>query len=97
MTIQTQYPLNIWYGAGFGYKFFKEKLTTSLSAFGFLEKERDYKLVTRDPAFRYTSVTTMPFRGLSVSLTWNFGKMTENVSKKKGVTNDDLIGGGQSN
>jgi outer membrane receptor protein involved in Fe transport len=97
VTIQTQYPLNIWYGAGLGYKFFKEKLTTSLSAFGFLEKERDYKLITRDPAFQYTSVTTMPFRGLSMSLTWNFGKMTENVSKKKGVTNDDLIGGGQSN
>jgi outer membrane receptor for ferrienterochelin and colicin len=97
VTFQTQYPLNIWYGAGLGYKLFKEKLTVSASAFGFLEKERDYKLITRDPAFQYTSVTTMPFRGLSLSLTWNFGKMTENVSKKKGVTNDDLIGGGQSN
>ena len=97
VTIQTQYPLNIWYGTGLGYKFFNEKLTASVSAFGFLEKERDYKLITRDPAFQYTSVTTMPFRGISFSLTCNFGKMKENVSKKKGVTNDDLIGGGQSN
>jgi hypothetical protein len=38
----------------------------------------------------------MPFRGLSFSLSWNFGKLTENVSKKKGVNNDDLIGGGNS-
>ena len=96
VTIQTQYPLNIWYGAGLGYKFFKEKLTLSASAFGFLEKERDYKLITRDPAFQYTSVTTMPFRGISFSLSYNFGQLKENVSKKKGVTNDDLIGGGQS-
>jgi hypothetical protein len=96
VTIQTQYPLNIWYGAGLGYKFFKEKLTLSASAFGFLEKERDYKLITRDPSFQYTSVTTMPFRGISFSMTYNFGQLKENVSKKKGVTNDDLIGGGQS-
>lgn len=96
VTIQTQYPLNIWYGAGLGYKFFKEKLTLSASAFGFLQKERDYKLITRDPAFQYTSVTTMPFRGISFSLSYNFGQLKENVSKKKGVTNDDLIGGGQS-
>jgi len=32
-----------------------------------------------------------------LSLSWNFGKLTENVSKKKGVNNDDLIGGGNSN
>jgi outer membrane receptor protein involved in Fe transport len=96
VTIQTQYPLNIWYGAGLGYKFFKEKLTLSASAFGFLQKEREYKLITRDPAFQYTSVTTMPFRGISFSMTYNFGQLKENVSKKKGVSNDDLIGGGQS-
>ena len=96
VTIQTQYPLNIWYGTGLGYKLFKEKLTVSVSASNFFQEERDYKLITRDPAFEYTSVTTMPFRGLSFSLTWNFGQLKENVSKKKGVTNDDLIGGGQS-
>jgi hypothetical protein len=26
-----------------------------------------------------------------LSLTYNFGKLTENISKKKGVTNDDLL------
>lgn len=96
VTIQTQYPLNIWYGAGLGYKLLKEKLTASVSATGFLEKERDYKLTTRDPSFQYTSVTTMPFRGIAFSLSYNFGQLKENVSRKKGVSNDDLIGGGQS-
>jgi hypothetical protein len=96
VTIQTQFPLNIWYGSNMGYKLFKEKLTVSLGASNFLRKNRDFKMVTTDPNFRYTSISTMPFRGLSMGLTWNFGKMTENVSKKKGITNDDQIGSGQS-
>jgi hypothetical protein len=97
VTIQTSYPLNLWYGLSVGYKFFNEKLTTSIGAANFFQKERDWQLVTKDPLFQYTSTSTMPFRGLSLSITWNFGKLTENVSKKKGVNNDDLISNGQSN
>ena len=96
VSIQTKYPLNIWYGAGFGYKLFKEKLTISLMASNFFQKTRDFKLVTTDPNFTSTSISTMPFRGLALNLSWNFGKLTENVSKKKGVNNDDLLGNGQS-
>lgn len=96
VTIQTSYPLNLWYGINAGYKFFKEKLTLSVGALSFLKKEWDYRLVTKDPAFTYTSSSILPFRGFTFSISWNFGKLTESVSKKKGVSNDDLIGGGQS-
>ncbi|HEV7783180.1 MAG TPA: outer membrane beta-barrel protein, partial [Chitinophagaceae bacterium] len=97
VTIQSRFPLNIWYGAGMGIKWFKEKLTTSMMASNFFQKNRDYTMVTTDPYFQTSSTTTMPFRGINLSLTWNFGKMTENVSRKKGVNNDDLLGNGQSN
>jgi outer membrane receptor protein involved in Fe transport len=97
VTIQTQYPLNIWYGLSAGYKLFKEKFTVSVGLANFLQKNRTWQLVTKDPAFQYTSTSIMPFRGISLSLNWNFGKMTENVSKKKGVSNDDQISTGQSN
>jgi len=97
VTIQTSYPFNLWYGINAGYKMFKEKLTLSVGVANFLHKEWDYRLQTIDPAFTYTSTSTMPFRGLSFSISWNFGKMTESVSKKKGVTNDDLLGAGQGN
>ena len=30
-------------------------------------------------------------RGAVLSLTYNFGKLSENVSKKQGVNNDDLL------
>ncbi len=97
VTIQSKYPLNIWYGMGMGYKLFKEKVTVSLMGNNFLQKYRDWKMVTTDPNFQTTSVTTMPFGGVALALTWNFGKLTENVSKKKGVNNDDLLGNGQGN
>jgi hypothetical protein len=97
VTIQASYPLNIWYGTGMGYKMFKEKFTLSLSASNFFQKYRDYRMVTNDPNFTTTSVTSLPFRAISVSVNWTFGKMTENVSRKKGVTNDDSLGGQSGN
>lgn len=96
VTIQTSYPLNMWYGISAGYKMFKEKLTASFGMSNFFEKEHTYKLVTIDPLFQYTSQSTFPFRGISLSLSYNFGKLTENVSKKKGVQNDDQLSSGNS-
>lgn len=97
VTIQTSYPFNLWYGINAGYKLFDEKLTLSIGISNFLRKEWDYEMKTVDPNFTYTSTSTMPFRGLSFSVNWSFGKLKENVSKKKGVTNDDLLGRGQGN
>jgi len=96
VTIQTSYPLNLWYGINLGYKMFNEKLNISAGLSNFLEKERDWEMITTDPAFQYISTSTMPFRGISISLSWSFGKLTENVSKKKGVTNDDALSTGNS-
>ncbi|RYF82755.1 MAG: TonB-dependent receptor, partial [Chitinophagaceae bacterium] len=97
VTIQTSYPMNIWYGIHAGYKMFDEKLTLSAGISNFFEKERTWELRTIDPSFEYISKTTSPFRALSFSLTWNFGKLSESVSKKKGVTNDDLLSSGGGN
>lgn len=97
ITIQTTYPLNLWYGLNVGYKFFNEKLTVSGGVSNFFQKDRDFVTRTIDPAFTYTSTSTMPFRGFSISVNWSFGKLSENVSKKKGVNNDDLLGGGNGN
>lgn len=95
-AIQTTYPLNLRYGLNAGYKFFGEKVSLSFGLSNFLQKERDFVTRTVDPAFMYTSTSTMPFRGFSFSINWCFGKLSENVSKKKGVTNDDQLGGGGS-
>jgi hypothetical protein len=96
VTFQTSYALNLWYGIGTGIKLWNDKFNVSIGISNFAQKDRDYKTVTKDPAFRTTNVSTLPNRGFSLGLTWNFGKMTENVSKKKGVQNDDLVGGSAS-
>ena len=90
-TIQTTFPLGTWHNIAFNYKVFKNKVNISLRAVNFLIKDWDNKIITRDKNFTNTNITTLPRRAAVLALTWNFGKLTENVSKKKGVTNDDIL------
>jgi len=70
---------------------FRDKINISLRAVNYLEKTRNYKTITKDQYFYNTNVTRQIRRGVVLALTWNFGKLTENVSKKKGVNNDDIL------
>lgn len=88
---------NGYYQVNFGYKFFNEKLSTTINFNNFFVKDRTVKYVVDNPSFRTTNLNTVPYRVIYLGATWNFGKLKENVSKKKGVTNDDLLSGGQSN
>ena len=90
-SIQTTYPFNLWYNVALTYKFLKDKLTVSLRTVNFFEKTHDYKTITKDQNFYNSNITTQVRRGGVLMLMWNFGKLTENVSKKKGVNNDDLL------
>lgn len=90
-SIQTTYPFNVWHNLSVNYKILKEKLNISVRAINSFEKTRDFKTITKDQNFYNTNTTTQIRRGVVLALTWNFGKLTENVSKKKGVSNDDVI------
>ena len=90
-TIQTTYPFNPWHNVAFNYKVFKNKVNISLRAVNVYEKNRDFKTVTKDKNFYSANTTRQPRRAAVLALTWNFGKLTENVSKKKGVNNDDIL------
>jgi hypothetical protein len=90
-TIQTSFPFSPWHNIAFNYKIFKEKVNISLRAVNFLEKDRDFKTITQDRNFYNTNVLTQKRRAGVLALTWNFGKLKENVSKKKGVNNDDIL------
>jgi len=90
-TIQTTYPFNTWHNVAFNYKVFKNKINISLRAINYFEKTRDFKTITKDQNFYNTNITRRIRRGGVLALTWNFGKLTENVSKKKGVNNDDIL------
>ena len=91
VTIQTTYPLTFWYNLAFNQKLFKDKFSVSLRAVNFIEKTHDYKTVTRDENFTTTNINKQLRRAVALALSYNFGKLTENVSRKKGVNNDDLL------
>ncbi|OQP44531.1 hypothetical protein A4H97_09150 [Niastella yeongjuensis] len=90
-TIQTTYPFNTWHNLAFNYKVFKDKFLISVRGINYYEKNRAFKNITKDPNFYNTNTTTLIRRGMVLALTWNFGKLAESVSKKKGVNNDDVL------
>jgi outer membrane receptor protein involved in Fe transport len=90
-TIQTTYPFATWHNVAVNYKLFNNKINISVRAVNYYEKTRDYKTITKDQHFYSTNINQQIRRGGVLALTWNFGKLNENVSKKKGVNNDDLL------
>ncbi|MBO9561580.1 MAG: TonB-dependent receptor, partial [Niastella sp.] len=90
-TIQTTYPFNPWHNVALNYKVFKNKINISLRAVNYYEKNRAFTSITKDKNFYNTNTTRMIRAGGVLALTWNFGKLTESVSKKKGVNNDDIL------
>lgn len=85
------YPFSTWYNLAMNYKMLKDKLTVSLRTVNFFEQSRDFRMIVKDPNFSTTNINTQIRRGAVLSLTFNFGKLNESVSKKKGVSNDDLL------
>jgi outer membrane receptor protein involved in Fe transport len=90
-TIQSTYPFNTWHNVAFNYKVFKKKINISLRAVNYFEKTHDFETITKDQDFYNSNIIRQPRRAAVLALTWNFGKLTENVSKKKGVANDDIL------
>lgn len=90
-TIQTTFPFNPWHNVALNYKVFKNKINISLRAVNYYEKTRDFTSITKDKNFYNSNITRVNRRAGVLALTWNFGKLTESVSKKKGVSNDDIL------
>lgn len=87
----TTFPDNYFYGFNFIYKMFKEKLTVTASATNFFEERRKLTFITENENFITENVNRVPFRNFGLALNYSFGRLKENVSKKKGVNNDDQV------
>ena len=90
VQLQGRYGYSYNYGLGAQYKFFKKKLTVTVSAYNFFEKEQVWRSYFRDVNFQTQQWNYRPARSINIGLRWTFGKLTENVSRKRGVSNDDL-------
>jgi outer membrane receptor protein involved in Fe transport len=87
----STFPDNYFYGLSFGYKLFKQKLTITANATNFFEKERKLRFFTETENFITENRNDVLFRNFGLALNYSFGRLKENVSKKKGVNNDDQV------
>jgi hypothetical protein len=87
----TTFPDNYFYGFNFIYKMFKEKLTVTASVMNFFQEDRKLIFLTENENFVTENRNTIPFRNFGLALNYNFGRLKESVSKKKGVNNDDQV------
>ncbi|HEX7847309.1 MAG TPA: outer membrane beta-barrel protein [Chitinophagaceae bacterium] len=87
----STFPDNYFYSFNFIFKTFKQKLTITASATNFLTENRELNFKTENAYVTTENTNTVPFRNIGLALSYNFGRLKENVSKKKGVTNDDQV------
>ncbi|GAB3522607.1 TonB-dependent receptor [Emticicia fontis] len=73
------------------YKLFKDKITVTVAAARFFTKYATVRTIQKDVNFRSENINTFQIRNFRLGIIWNFGKLKENVSKKKGVNNDDVL------
>ncbi len=81
------------YGISSQFKFLESKIVTGLALYNFFMKEGYLKRVSTFEDFNFSRQQEqfVPFRYITLNLTWNFGKLSDNVSKKRGVQNNDLL------
>lgn len=99
-SVTLQGRSGAWYNyqAGVSKSFLKNRsLRFALLCDMFAQKERVWRNSTTDPLFESKSEGFMPARAWRVSVSWRFGKLKENVSRKRGVSNSDTKSGGSSN
>lgn len=89
-SLQTDFASVGTYLISGGAKLLKDKLLVNLNIENFLSKTYKIKNTVETPGFLTQNVTTQPFQLLRGSITWNFGKLKEAVSRKKGINNEDI-------
>jgi hypothetical protein len=90
-TPNNTFPDNYFYSFNFAYKVFKQKLTITANITNFFEEKRKFVFLTENDYFITKNTNTVLFRNFGLALSYSFGRLKENVSKKKGVTNDDQV------
>ena len=84
-----------YYGTSVSRDFLKKKLNVSVNARNFLEKQISFSSFTQTSTYRNEFMMFRPARNFSISLSYRFGEMKEQIKKaQRGIENDDVKGGG---
>jgi hypothetical protein len=79
------------YQINVGYTLIKDKLSGTVNFNNILHKNFSNKSYVETAAIYQENTNINPYRVTYFGLTYRFGRLKENVSRKKGVTNDDLL------
>ncbi|RZL16412.1 MAG: TonB-dependent receptor [Pedobacter sp.] len=80
------------YQVNFGYVLLKDKLSGTVNFNNTFKKDFYAKSYVENANFQTVNTNINPYRVIYFGMTYRFGKLKENVSRKKGVNNDDLLG-----
>jgi outer membrane receptor protein involved in Fe transport len=97
-TIQGTNPSFSLLGAGVRKQFLKKKASLGINTLEPFNKYKDFNTKLSSPGFTQTSTFAFPFRSVGLTFSYSFGKTTFSnpQEKKKGVNNDDLKQGGDT-
>lgn len=91
INLQGRQGLQYWYGAGAYVKLLNNKLRITLRLNNFLQNEMlIWRRTSKGVDFNTVQSIYSRGRNIGLGISWSFGKLTDNVSKKKGVSNDDV-------
>lgn len=90
IQLQGKLPFNYWYDAGVTYKLLNNQLRVTLRANNFLQQYMTYKRKFSDVGFTQELTNRFRQRTIDISVKWNFGKLSESTSRKRGVKTDDI-------
>ena len=93
ITLQGKNSGYYGYELGCNYKIVEDKWEVSLGLENFASNKLTFSSYQKDPNFENSGSYSVAGRMISVSLDYNFGKLEDEVSRKKGVSNDDGGGG----
>lgn len=91
VSLQGKFPANYFYGVTAAVKFFKDKFILNINAQNLHKENFEYKSAVTTPGVINRTTIINPWRNFGLGITWNFGKLKEVVSKKKGINNDDGV------
>jgi hypothetical protein len=78
-------------GSGLNYQLLENKLRIGLMAQNYFAKYYNYTTYITGTEFEATQTNRNLMGKMVLTVNWNFGKLKEQTSKKKGVTNDDQL------
>jgi hypothetical protein len=91
IDLQSTYSIIPYCGTGLNYDVVPKKLRVGLMAQNYFARYYDYRVTIKGANFTTVNINQTPAGKIVFTANWNFGKLKESVSRRRGVTVDDRL------